>query len=86
MPTLSVFYGIVIFMHWNDHPPPHFHAVYGEYEATFTIYPIALDRGSLPARARTHVFEWAAHYQQELEEAWERSRRHEDPGRIDPLV
>ncbi len=28
MPTLSRFYGIVIFMNYNDHPPPHFHARY----------------------------------------------------------
>ena len=28
MPTLSAFYGIVIQMFWQDHPPPHFHALY----------------------------------------------------------
>jgi hypothetical protein len=31
MPTISVFYGIVIRMFVKDHPPPHFHALYGEY-------------------------------------------------------
>ena len=32
MPTLSIFFGIVIRMYFDDHPPPHFHAIYGEYE------------------------------------------------------
>jgi uncharacterized protein DUF4160 len=33
MPTISWFYGIAIRMYFVDHPPPHFHAVYGEHEA-----------------------------------------------------
>jgi hypothetical protein len=32
MPTISVFYGIIIQMFWDEHAPPHFHATYGEYE------------------------------------------------------
>lgn len=27
MPTISVFYGIVIEMYWREHGPPHFHAI-----------------------------------------------------------
>jgi len=30
VPTISVFYGIVIAMFFNDHDPPHFHARYAE--------------------------------------------------------
>src|SRR4051794_12742071 len=37
MPTLSEFFGILIRMYWDDHPPPHFHALYGEYEALYNI-------------------------------------------------
>lgn len=37
MPTLSAFYGIVIQMFWQDHPPPHFHALYAEHEALIDI-------------------------------------------------
>jgi hypothetical protein len=33
VPTISRFYGIDIFMWFNDHEPPHFHARYGAYEA-----------------------------------------------------
>ena len=37
MPTISIFYGIVIQIFWRDHNPPHFHALYGEYEAVFDV-------------------------------------------------
>ena len=37
MPEICRFYGIIIRMFWADHPPPHFHAVYGEYEAVIDI-------------------------------------------------
>ncbi len=37
MPTISAFYGILIRVFFNDHPPPHFHARYGEHEATIEI-------------------------------------------------
>jgi len=37
MPTISVLYGIVITMFWQDHNVPHIHAFYGEHEASFTI-------------------------------------------------
>ncbi|HKN31591.1 MAG TPA: DUF4160 domain-containing protein [Roseiarcus sp.] len=28
MPTISVFFGIVVQMYWRDHPPAHVHAYY----------------------------------------------------------
>ena len=31
MPTICVFYGILIKMYWNNHAPPHFHVEYAEY-------------------------------------------------------
>ncbi|MFN2454387.1 MAG: DUF4160 domain-containing protein [Pyrinomonadaceae bacterium] len=37
MPELCRFYGIVIRMYFADHPPPHFHAEYGEHEALIII-------------------------------------------------
>jgi hypothetical protein len=36
MPKISVFYGIVIQMFWREHPPPHFHALYGARLAAAT--------------------------------------------------
>ena len=37
MPTIAWFYGIAIRMYFKDHPPPHFEAVYGEFEANVAI-------------------------------------------------
>ena len=48
MPTISVFYGIVIQMFWRDHAPPHFHALYAEHEALIDLRDFRVIRGSLP--------------------------------------
>ena len=37
MPAISVFYGILVQMYWNDHAPPHFHALYAEEEVLIDI-------------------------------------------------
>lgn len=37
MPEISRFYGIIIFMNYHDHNPPHFHANYKEFEVTVDI-------------------------------------------------
>ena len=39
MPTISMFYGMIIRMYYapHEHPPPHFHVYYGEYKATVDI-------------------------------------------------
>jgi hypothetical protein len=61
MPTISVFFGIAIQMFWNDHAPPHFHALYGEDEAIVSIETLAVLRGGLPRLALALVVEWAEH-------------------------
>lgn len=49
MPVLSIFFGIIITMNFDDHNPPHFHARYGEYKATFTLNGDLL-QGDLPKK------------------------------------
>jgi hypothetical protein len=63
MPTISIFYGIVIQMFWNEHSPPHFHALYGEHEALIDIKKLEVLRGSLPRRALNLVLDWAELHQ-----------------------
>lgn len=55
MPELCRFYGIIIRMFWADHPPPHFHAIYGEHEALIEIRTSEIIEGSLPLGARSLV-------------------------------
>ena len=58
MSTIGTFYGILIRMFFNDHPPPHFHARYGEFEATVGIGALEVIEGQLPRRALNLVQEW----------------------------
>ena len=51
MPEISRFYGIVIKMFFDDHNPPHFHALYGEHEVLIDINTFAVFAGHLPPRA-----------------------------------
>ena len=85
MPTISMFYGVMIQMFWNDHAPPHFHALYGEYEAIVSIETLQVLRGGLPRRALALVLEWAQDHRIELMENWDRCRLLEMPTRIEPL-
>jgi hypothetical protein len=85
MPRLSEFYGIIIAMFYNDHAPPHFHAVYGEHEATINLRTFVILEGELPRRALRLVREWASLHQAELEGTWERARQGLPLDRIPPL-
>lgn len=85
MPTISVFYGIVVQMFWEDHAPPHFHVLYAEHEAVFDLRDLRILRGSIPRRARSLVLEWATEHRDELWEDWELCSSMKPPKRIPPL-
>ncbi len=85
MPCISQFFGISIYMYYNDHLPPHFHAEYGEHEATFVIDTLEVLRGSLPRRAHILVVEWAIEHRAELRANWERARDSVGLQSIEPL-
>lgn len=85
MPEVSRFYGIVIRIYFDDHNPPHFHAIYGENEAVISIDSLAVLKGALPARAHGLTIEWAHKQKEELLTAWEKAKKMESPGKIEPL-
>lgn len=85
MPRLSAFYGIVIYMYRPDHPPPHFHAQYGEYVAQVALGSGEILAGSLPQRAVRLVQEWARLHPEELEANWELAQALEPLVPIEPL-
>lgn len=37
MPEICRFYGIVIYLYWMDHNPPHIHVMYSGYECTISV-------------------------------------------------
>jgi hypothetical protein len=59
MPTMSIFYGIIIRMFFDEHAPPHFHVEYGEFKATVRIRELDIHTGGLPRRAQELVLDWA---------------------------
>ncbi len=85
MPTISVFYGIMIRMFFNEHAPPHFHVLYGEDQATIDIERLEVLEGAIPRRALELVLDWAELHRAELLENWRLCRAMQQPGRIEPL-
>ncbi|MCL2660545.1 MAG: DUF4160 domain-containing protein [Acidobacteriaceae bacterium] len=85
MPTISRFYGIIIQMYFGDHVPPHFHAVYAEFEALIDIQTLAVVQGELPRRAMALVLEWAQQHREELRRNWELCVQNRTPVNIIPL-
>lgn len=72
-------------MFFNDHAPPHFHARYGEFEATIDISTLQVIQGELPSRALKLVQEWAIIHVEDLHENWRLCRDNAQPAKIDPL-
>ena len=84
MPEISRFFGIVIYMNWRDHPPAHFHAVYGDYEALITLDGVVYS-GELPRRALSMVREWLAIHRNEIETDWDLASQKKPLQSIEPL-
>ena len=85
MPTISAFYGILIQMYWDEHAPPHFHAIYGEFQACVDIQNLHISDGNLPRRATQLVLDWAELHQQALLQDWELCQTKQQPRPIEPL-
>ena len=85
MPELCRFYGIIIRMFWEDHPPPHFHAIYGNHEALVDILTSEIIAGSLPPGAHSLVTQWVDLHRDELLEDWGRARALQPLRKIQPL-
>lgn len=85
MPVISRFYGIVVFMNYNDHDPPHFHAKYQDHEITMQI-ETGIVLGRMSKRALRMLFEWSEMYQRELMENWELARERKPLILISPLA
>jgi hypothetical protein len=72
MPIISIFFGIVIRMYHDDHPPPHFHASYQGQTAFVRIADGKIEYGSLPKKAENIVRQWALDHHDELMANWQR--------------
>lgn len=70
MPTIAIFYGIIIQMFFEDHDPPHVHAIYGGAKALVRIGDGEIIRGRLPRKQAKLVKSWVKLRQAELMENW----------------
>ncbi len=82
MPKICRWNGIVIEMFAPDHPPPHFHAQYAEFEARIVIPTLDVLSSDLPNRVLAEVLGWARLHQAELVENWELCRNNQPPKKI----
>lgn len=87
MPTISMFFGIIIRMYCSpsEHNPPHFHAYYQNFKALVDIKTCEIIDGNLPKRQAKLVVAWAELHQDELIADWELASKGELPFKIDPL-
>lgn len=87
MPTISMFYGIIIRMYCSpsEHNPPHFHAYYQNYKAIIDINTCELKDGKLPISQMKLVLAWAEIHKDDLLADWRLSSKGELPFKIEPL-
>lgn len=85
MPEISRFFGIIVTMYFNDHPPPHFHAKYSEHKAKIAIESGEVIAGELPRRVLELVEEWRQAHVEELMQCWSLALAREALGKIEPL-
>lgn len=69
MPEICRFFGIIIAVFYEDHPPPHFHVRYGNQQAIVSIETLHVLEGRLSPRVLALVVEWAAMHRDELARA-----------------
>ena len=87
MPTISMFYGIIIRMHCapKEHNPPHIHVYYQDYKAIIDINKVELVEGKLPKNKLRIVLAWVELRKGELLADWKLAQNGELPFKIDPL-
>ncbi|MGN0594829.1 MAG: DUF4160 domain-containing protein [Hominimerdicola sp.] len=84
MPTISMFYGILIRMYYDDHNPPHIHALYGDYVACYDFDGEVIE-GTLPKKQTKLVQAWIEIHKEELIANWKLARDGEQIFKIEPL-
>ena len=75
MPILARFLGIIIKMFVKDHPPPHFHAKYGEYKCSVDIRKGEVIAGKMPPKQQKEIKEWSKKHHKNLLNNWEKAQK-----------
>jgi len=71
MPIIAIVDGVEIKVFWNDHNPPHIHAVLAEHNCCISIVTGAIMSGTLPKAKFRKVVRWLEDNQTEAMYAWD---------------
>ncbi len=87
MPTISMFFGIIIRMYFGpkEHNPPHLHAYFQEFTATIELESGNLLKGEMPNKQTKMIQAWIEIHKDELFADWKLCQNGEKPFKIDPL-
>ena len=88
MPTISMFFGIIVSIFYGDvaqHNAPHIHVRYQGEKASVAIEDGRLLAGEFPARQLRMVQVWIDIHRDELMADWELAVNGDEPFRIAPL-
>ena len=88
MPTISMFYGIIIYMYCFDdkkHKTPHLHANYGEYDVVISIEEGKIIKGEMPKRKLKLILAWMEIHKEDLLADWKLAVAGQSPHKIAPL-
>jgi len=88
MPTISMFYGILILMYFYDnkkHARPHIQAEYSDHVAAIAIDDGEVLSGNLPTSKMKLVQAWIEIHKEDLMTDWKLAVAGEPVFKIDPL-
>lgn len=87
MPTISMFYGIIVRMYCapDEHNPPHIHVYYNEFKGIIDLNTCEITEGVLPTKQRKLALAWAELHKDELMADWQLAQNGELPFKIKPL-
>lgn len=88
MPSISMFYGIIVYLYFRDnrqHNSPHVHARYQGQEVVVSIPDGEILEGSIPNSKMKLLQAWIELHRDELIANWELAVSGQQPYKIDPL-
>lgn len=88
MPTISLFYGIKVYLYWRDagrHHKPHIHVKYAEHEASVDIKTGEILGGYFPPKKLKLVQAWLEIHQEDVMNNWKLAFAGKPVHKIEPL-
>lgn len=88
MPTISMFYGIIVYLYFMDnkqHNAPHIHVKYQNDEAVISIPNGDVLDGNIPSSKMKLLQAWIELHKDELMADWELAINGQQPYKIEPL-